>query len=441
MNIRGVEHRGGGDDEVSRAPDACVAGVDKALGGDEIDIAGFDAFDSGEDADAATGGEATEIGLDIGAGGIDGHPGGGSGDDRLGGGAGGDIANGRPDEDIATAESEDAGLTDIDILIGEKGDGATVFGDDAWRGEGVAKDIGGEGEATLRNAERDGAAGARADIAGAGKDHPWGGGLAEERGDGGEAGIIVARGGEGAAGIAEFGVEIFQADDGFLFVGESGGSASGLDFFEIGRVGGGRGFEGGEVESALAEALGGASAIGTHHAGEDDEISPGKGKEGVAEIADAGDSQARAVGEVGTCAEIEIVAGEDFEDAGTTDLEVAREDAGGEASDRGDFGIADDIAEGEVIGEGTDRGVFVIGNDVVSRGDDRDIGGADILDVERDIGDVIGGEDLGGLWGEEGESRDVSALGIDADGFGGLRVENRGSVEGAFSFNAGGESR
>ena len=440
MNIRGIEHRRGGDGEVAGAADAGVAGVDKALGGDEIDIAGFDAFDSGEDADAATRGEATEIGLDIGAGGIEDHPRGGSGDHRLGGGAGGDIASGRPDEDIATAESEDAGLADIDILIGEKGDSAAVFGDDPWRGEGVTKDIGGEGDATLRNAQRDGTAGARADIAGAGKDHPWGGGIAEERGDGGEAGVIVASPGEGPASIAECGVEIFQADDGFLFVGKSGGSASGLDFFEIGRVGGGRGFEGGEVEVALAEALGGAGAIGTHHAGEDDEISPRKGKEGVAEIADAGDSQARAVGEVGTCAEIEIVAGEDFEDPGASDLEVTREDAGGEASDRGDFGIADDISEGEVIGERTDRGVFVIGNDVVSRGDDGDIGGADILDVERDIGDVIGGEDLGGLWGEEGESRDVSALGIDADGFGGLRVENRRSVEGAFSFNTGGES-
>ena len=73
-----------GDVEVAGDPDAGVARIDIAFRRDQVHVAGFHAFDGGEHADAAAGGEAAEVGLDVGAGDIDDHAGGRGGDHGAG---------------------------------------------------------------------------------------------------------------------------------------------------------------------------------------------------------------------------------------------------------------------------------------------------------------------------------------------------------------------
>ena len=90
--------------------------------------------------------------------------------DRLGRIAGGDIAARRPNREVATTKSEYAGLANFYIPVGEDGNRTAVFGDDAWRGEGIAKDVRCHSYSTAWRGNGDCTATGCADVAGAGEE-------------------------------------------------------------------------------------------------------------------------------------------------------------------------------------------------------------------------------------------------------------------------------
>src|SRR5690606_14973053 len=107
--------------------------------------------------------EAAEVGDHFRTGAVDHHSRRWRGDDGLWGGTGRDVALRRPDGEIATAQGEDARLADAQVAEREDGNRAAEFGDDARRGERIAKDLRSHGESSTGGGDGDVAATRSAD--------------------------------------------------------------------------------------------------------------------------------------------------------------------------------------------------------------------------------------------------------------------------------------
>jgi hypothetical protein len=92
--FRGIQHDGGGDVQIPRGTNAGITRIHRTDGRDEIHIARTHARDGGEHADAATRGEAGEVGGHIsGTRWINDDARGRCGLHRLGGGTSGDVTD------------------------------------------------------------------------------------------------------------------------------------------------------------------------------------------------------------------------------------------------------------------------------------------------------------------------------------------------------------